>query len=342
MQNFFQFPANTGPTRRIVRELQKRLIAEGFLTDDVVESGYFCRQTGDALIAFQTQQGLPPDGSCDQYTWAALVEAAWNLGSRLLYFTSPQLRGNDVAVLQDLLAKLGFDCGRIDGILGPKSIRALIDFQTNFGLAPDGICGPETLRALDRVIGHGGDGPGIVTVREYEELLRGDFFGASASPRIVIATMRNQSPQLIQIAQQISRELHDKSEQVIIIDHADVNDHIRTANAFEAHVYLGIDYAIADENVVAYYETPTFVSQGGRSLAQEVVAQLSETRDNVARVVGMRLPVLRETRMPAVICTFDKTPMFEDDQKTYAHALANAVSTWVSRISEGSPPASSD
>ena len=271
------------------------------------------------------------------------MEAAWNLGSRLLYFTSPQLRGNDVAVLQDQLAKLGFDCGRIDGILGPKSIRALIDFQTNFGLAPDGICGPETLRAVDRVIGHGGDGPGIVTVREYEELLRGDFFGASgSSPRIVIATMRDQSPQLIHVAQQISRHLHDKSEQVIIIDHADINDHIRTANTFEAHVYLGIDYAIAHESVVTYYETPTFVSQGGRSLAQQVAAQLSDTRGNVARVVGMRLPVLRETRMPAIICTFDHSPMLEDDQKTYAHALANAVSAWVSRITEGSLPASTN
>ncbi|MHB1090350.1 MAG: peptidoglycan-binding domain-containing protein, partial [Ilumatobacteraceae bacterium] len=108
-----------------VRELQQRLIAAGFLANAHIEPGFFCRATADALINFQTKQGLPADGYCDRNTWAALVEAAWILGSRLLYLTSPHMRGDDVASLQHQLARLGFDCGRVDGILGPRSIHAL-------------------------------------------------------------------------------------------------------------------------------------------------------------------------------------------------------------------------
>ena len=231
------------------------------------------------------------------------------------------------------MAKLGFDCGRADGILGPQSIHALTDFQTNYGLAPDGICGPETLRALDRVIGHGGDGPGIVTVREFEELLHGDLFGAKGSPpRVVIATLRNHSPQLVHIAQQISRLLFFESDQVIIIDHADVSSHIRTANTFEAHVYVGIDYVADSKNYVAYYETPTFVSQGGQSLATRVAQELGKSDGKSVQVSGMRLPVLRETKMPAVICSLGNSAMIAEHQKTIVQAISTAISGWVSEI----------
>ena len=72
----------------------------------------------------------------------ALVEAGWRLGDRLLVLAAPQLRGDDIAELQDALNQLGFDCGRPDGIFGPATVRALEDFQRNGGLTPDGICGP--------------------------------------------------------------------------------------------------------------------------------------------------------------------------------------------------------
>ena len=35
--------------------------------------------------------------------------------------TAPNLRGEDVAELQRILARLGFDCGRVDGIYGPDT-----------------------------------------------------------------------------------------------------------------------------------------------------------------------------------------------------------------------------
>jgi peptidoglycan hydrolase-like protein with peptidoglycan-binding domain len=150
--------------------MQQRLYAIGMLDDSLVEYGYFCEFTHTALQEFQANRGLPQDGVCDRNAWDALIEASWLSGARLLYLTSPHLRGDDVSALQTNLAQLGFDCGRIDGILGPNTVRSLTDFQQNYGLVADGICGPETLRALSRMSSQTGTGPGIVSVRESEKL----------------------------------------------------------------------------------------------------------------------------------------------------------------------------
>ena len=122
--------------------------------------GGFCPATEDAVRAFQTGRGLRGDGRCDEQTWTALVEAAWKLGDRLLFLTSPNLRGDDVAELQSRLGRLGFDCGRVDGILGPLTARALEEFQTNCGTAADGVCGPDTVRTLAMMSSQTGHGPG--------------------------------------------------------------------------------------------------------------------------------------------------------------------------------------
>ena len=86
---------------------------------------------------------------CDESTWQALVESSWSLGDRPLMLRSPNLRGDDVGELQRRLSRLGFDAGRIDGIFGPDTHRALSEFQRNCGLTADGVCGVETARLLE-------------------------------------------------------------------------------------------------------------------------------------------------------------------------------------------------
>ena len=113
--------------------------------------GAFGPGTGAAVAAFQQAAGLDVDGGCDAATWSALVEAGYRLGDRLLYLRSPMIRGDDVADLQRRLGALGFDAGRVDGIFGPDTDRALGDFQRNSGLVSDGICGPDTVAALARL-----------------------------------------------------------------------------------------------------------------------------------------------------------------------------------------------
>lgn len=56
--------------------------------------------------------------------------------------------GPMVEFLQNLLQKLGFYSGEIDGIFGPNTQSAVRNFQRSFGLSVDGIVGPNTWRAL--------------------------------------------------------------------------------------------------------------------------------------------------------------------------------------------------
>ncbi len=50
--------------------------------------------------------------------------------------------------LQRTLARLGYSPGRVDGSYGPATANALKRFQRTRGLTPDGVLGPKTLRAL--------------------------------------------------------------------------------------------------------------------------------------------------------------------------------------------------
>lgn len=67
-----------------------------------------------------------------------------------------------ISEIQIILKQQGFDPGPIDGVWGRKTISALKSFQQAKSLQPDGILGPKTLRALKA------DGPLLVW---YEEAL---------------------------------------------------------------------------------------------------------------------------------------------------------------------------
>lgn len=57
-------------------------------------------------------------------------------------------RGTQVKVLQYLLIDAGFDCGKVDGIIGKNTIAAVKAFQTAHSLTADGIVGAKTWAAL--------------------------------------------------------------------------------------------------------------------------------------------------------------------------------------------------
>lgn len=113
--------------------------------------GVFLGATLAAVRQFQHEHELSGGGIVDSETWAALVDATFRLGDRLLYLRYPYFHGADVRLLQGALNVLGFACGRPDGIFGAFTERAVREFQSNVGLPHDGIAGPETVRAIERL-----------------------------------------------------------------------------------------------------------------------------------------------------------------------------------------------
>ena len=106
----------------------------------------------DEIRSFQQERGLHVTGELNEVTLRALDESRWKLGDRSLYLQiSPLMRGDDVAALQSRLTEMGFNAGRVDGIFGEMTERAVKEFQKSVGVKVDGKCGPATIIALLRL-----------------------------------------------------------------------------------------------------------------------------------------------------------------------------------------------
>lgn len=63
--------------------------------------------------------------------------------------TQSSTASSDVAEIQTLLARRGFEPGAIDGIKGPQTESAILRAQAFYNLSQDGIAGTQTLAALE-------------------------------------------------------------------------------------------------------------------------------------------------------------------------------------------------
>jgi N-acetylmuramoyl-L-alanine amidase len=283
----------------------------------------FAASTERAVAEFQGARGLHVHGRCDEPTWTALVEASYQLGDRTLVLSAPNMRGDDVGALQSVLARLGFDCGRVDGILGPTTTRALEDFQRNCGLTPDGICGPETVRALDVLGRQSGSGPGVAALREFEAL--SGSCRRLDDLRVVIGQFGGMSS----LTRQVTHALRQRGATVTATDEPDAPAQAATANRFAATVYVGFEARAETVATVCYYAVPTFESSGGRSLATRLVHMFEKRVPDIPlQAHGMRLPVLRETRMPAVLCAIGPVQDVIDLNAGVAAAVVEALESW--------------
>ncbi len=144
-------PVIEGDRGPAVEDVQRRLLALEYDLGPTGVDGVFMGRTLDAVRAFQAEHGLSEDGVVGAGTWAALVDATFTLGDRLLYLRFPYLHGRDVRTLQGVLNALGFSCGDRDGIFGPFTERAVREFQLSMGHPADGIVGSETVAQLERL-----------------------------------------------------------------------------------------------------------------------------------------------------------------------------------------------
>jgi N-acetylmuramoyl-L-alanine amidase len=273
---------------------------------------------------FQRRRGLHTSGSCDEQTWMALVEAGWRLGDRLLVIAAPQLRGDDVVELQDALNQLGFDCGRPDGIFGPATARALEDFQRNGGLTADGVCGPHTIRALELLRRQTGSGPGVASVREAL---------TTHASLVALRVVVGQFGGLSSITRSVTRALRNSGATVMSTDEYESGAQAAAANRFGANVYLGFEARTDARSLISYYAVPTFESVGGRAIATQLAAAWCSPLLPPPEVRGMRLAVLRETRMPAVLCSLGPVRAAVDATDAVTDAVVAALTAWTTSTS---------
>jgi peptidoglycan hydrolase-like protein with peptidoglycan-binding domain/DNA-binding CsgD family transcriptional regulator len=135
-----------------VRAIQRRLGELGFRPGPV--DGLFGPRTEHAVLAFQRRHGLAVDGIVGPQTWTHLryhrTEPFAGLGAG---YSRPG--GSDLTrEIQRRLRVLGFQPGPVDGLFGPRTERAVRDFQESRGLDPDGLVRAETLGQLRGHVAH--------------------------------------------------------------------------------------------------------------------------------------------------------------------------------------------
>jgi N-acetylmuramoyl-L-alanine amidase len=310
-------PLKRGDSGPAVRDLHQRLSR----ADARVSGEHFTDETYEAVRSFQESRRIEVDGIVGRHTWGALIEAAHRLGDRLLYHkSSPMLRGDDVSELQQRLGALGFDAGRVDGIFGPDTAKALANFQRNAGLPVDGILGPDGHAALRRLGGREA-AANVAAVRERARMAR---LPAPRTCSIVVAELGG----LGAVIDTCTRHLRHSGIQVEPLSHPDESHHARVSNKLGVDLYLGL---VPDSEVrcsSCFFATTGFESFGGRQFARLLSQQLVDGAFGEPSVLGQRLPVLRETRMPAVVLRIGPPSALVQNASELGSAVATAVGLW--------------
>ena len=319
-------PLREGDSGEAVADVQHRLLSLGYgpVSDPI---GEFGRATRASLEAFQRHRGLRVDGVCGPQTWQTLVEAGYRLGDRLLYRRTPMQRGDDVAELQQRLCALGFDTGRVDGIFGNSTAKALREFQENAALHADGILGTETLRELRRVAARAAPPLQLVSTVRARELLRQSPPTLSGR-HVAIGEPGGLAAPLAALR----RRLVAHGATVTTLHHPEDSVQAQQANGVGADVYLTLRLEPERPGTLAaFYSGYRDESVGGRLLAetiQRIVPVALGVPDLGAR--GMSLAVLRETRMPAVIVEVGPATAVVEHGPALAEALVRALAAWAS------------
>ncbi len=291
-----------GDSGEPVRDVQGRLDALGY-PHDPDPRGEFGDGTSAAVRRFQTDRGLDPDAVVGPRTWQTLVESGFHLGDRVLYHRRPMLRGDDVAELQRRLNDLGFDADKVDGIFGPLTAGAVREFQQNRGMSEDGIAGPAVASEIVSV-----QRPsrriGKETAREIEWLrqLPTSVVGTRVLFDAGCATPEEDS-RLWPISHAAAENFQKLGGAGFVSRAADVKAEprvrARRANRLGSDLVVSLRLPASDTEGVYYFDSGISNSPAGQLLAETMAKSLG------LEAHGRALPMLRETRAPAVVIASD-------------------------------------
>lgn len=241
----------------------------------------------------------------------------------MLCLQRPMLRGDDVADLQLRLSHLGFDPGRIDGIFGPQTEMAVSAFQRNTGLVCDRVCGDDTVDALEQ-LGRGGELTTVTVVREAERLRT----GGRELEHLVVAIGSDGSDLATLIAEDVRSILSQANIRVSVLE-GDWSAQASYCNDLGADLYLGLEISPVVELDAAHFGVEGFDSLGGRRLAEAVIHELPAVPGWGAGTVSrQRTPILRETRVPAVVLRIGDPTLVEPQHGMIATAMIRALHQW--------------
>lgn len=312
-----------GDEGKAVSDIQDRLSALGYEADD--PRGEFGEQTGAAVRSFQRDRGLDADGILGPDTWRALYEAGYRLGDRLMFMRRPMIRGEDVAELQSRLNSLGFDAGKADGVFGPDTEAAVIEFQHNRNLAEDGKVGPEVVTEL-RLVARGELTQGRQAVRELEWLRR--LPATVAGTRVFLdAGCRDaeESRQAWEAASAAALSLQDAGGLPMMSRSQDnsLPERVRArrANRLGSDLILAFQLSREEDDCVFYFSSEHSHSAAGERLARALASTMG------GRVEGRAGSMLKETRAPAAVISRRRL-----DDKSGA-AAAEGVSAFLAEAS---------
>lgn len=301
-----------GDVSEEVADVQARLRAQGLSVEDA--TGIFGPSTTRALRAFQQRRGLIADGIVGVDTWRELVESSWRLGDRILYLKHPPLRGDDVMTLQARLTALGFNAGREDGIFGRDTDAALRAFQREYGVVEDGIAGPHSYAALE---GLRSNRPSSAAGLR-EELQRAAHSGVHGTMLVIDpghggSDLGERSPSGEWEAD-ICWDLSERLTEILTSAGARVrftrteaegpedSERARRANSLEADLLLSLHLnshtePTAQGSSAYYFRT----SVAGAALAESIQSEVVALGLKDCRSHASSFPLLKETRMPAVL-----------------------------------------
>ena len=332
-----------------VADVQLRLRALKLQVDD--ETGLFGPSTKRAVREFQQRRGIIVDGIVGPHTWNELVEASWRLGDRVLYLKVPVIRGDDVLTLQSRLNALGFDAGREDGIFGRSTYSGVRAFQREYGVAEDGIFGPASHAAL---MGLRVDRPGTAA-RLREELRRNERGLADAliaidpghggpDPGEVGPDGLAEAGVCWELAMKLADRLTAAGARTRFtrteIESLDPSERARRANAMQADLFVSLHLnahgAPGAEGVTTFFFGG---SRAGEALAERLQSELVTLGLKNCRSHARSYPVLRETRMPAVLVEPGFITHPDDEKKLrdqeFLARVADAITRGIAGYYEG-------
>lgn len=146
-----------------VERIQRCLNTVGVRYPDIPRlnvDGAFGPITQNSVMVFQRLFGLNPDGIVGPMTWAALMPECY--GRPMPPYPGFLIRrgstGDPVRQIQSCLNQINSAGLGTDGIFGPLTETAVINYQRANGLTPDGIVGPITWDNIMRRCGFSAQG----------------------------------------------------------------------------------------------------------------------------------------------------------------------------------------